>query len=98
MALFKLLLISAVVSGFFGFGAFAISEGVDEIQDLDLHWGRGGGGCGRGSYYYRDGNDHYSHCFDESYSETDDGYCRYHDEYFSESEWDDHRDDCPLFD
>jgi len=96
MPLFKFFIAAAVISGLCGVGVFTISEGVDVVNDLDVNWGRGGGGCHGGSSYYSGDDSEYSHCHEESYSENDEGYCPYHDEYFSEEEWEEHYEDCPM--
>ena len=94
----KIFLIGAVLAGLCGIGAFALKEGVEAVGDIsdDIGWGRGG--CHGGSSNYGEDNEQFSHCHDEDYSEGDDGYCPYHDEYFTEEEWEEHIEDCPMND
>ncbi len=95
MVLIKALLIGVVVSGLLGMGAFIASDVPGMVGDLVGDWDDRGG-CGRGYAYYADENDEYSHCHDGSFEESDEGYCEHHEEYFSEEEWEDHFEECPL--
>ncbi len=94
MAIIKVLLIGIVISGFFGFGALIVG-GAQVVDDIVDDWG-GRGGCGGGSFSIGENENRFSHCHNDSYSESEDGYCSYHDEYLSEEEWEDHREDCPM--
>jgi hypothetical protein len=97
MAIMKILLLGAVISGLCGIGGFALKEGAETVIDFsdDWHWGRGG--CRGGSSYYGEDNDNFSHCHEKSENNGEYEYCPYHDEYFSEDEWEDHSEDCPMY-
>jgi hypothetical protein len=102
MVVLKLFIAGAIMAFFVGAGSLAVL-GVEDIGD-DIWGGRGhGGGCrGQGEYYddggIRSGEEDEPPChrFDDDRSEDD--YCEYHDEYFSEEEWEEHGDGCPYYD
>ncbi|MFW3147200.1 MAG: hypothetical protein ACMUIE_10370 [Thermoplasmatota archaeon] len=98
MALMKIFLIGAIVSGLLGIGAVAIKEGAEAVDDISDNWGFGRGGCHGGSSYYEKGDRQFSNCHEEYYFESEDGYCPFHDEYFSEEEWEEHTPYCPMYD
>jgi hypothetical protein len=102
MPFLKLLIAGAIMACFVGAGSFAVL-GIDEVAD-DVWGGRGyGGGChGSGGYYrdnnYRNGEEYEPPChrWDDDYEHGE--YCEYHEEYFSEEEWEGHWEECPYYD
>jgi hypothetical protein len=101
MVLAKVLVIGILMVGLIGStGLFVLANATDlknDARDLIPHWGRGGG-C-RGGSYGVDNDRGYSsappcHDADEAFQ---DGYCSYHDEYFTGEGWEDHREECPFY-
>ena len=102
MVVLKLFIAGAIMACFIGAGSIAVL-GIEDIGD-GVWGGRGhGGGCRNDEGYggeseIRTGSqdDPPCHRFDDD--RTEDDYCEYHDEYFSEEEWKEHGDDCQYYD
>ena len=88
----KMMIAGAILACVVGLGSIGYL-GARGIAD-DIWEGRGGGCRGGGPYggYGWDGDG--SPCHGEF--DGNEEYCPYHEEYFSEEEWEDHQDDCPM--
>ena len=79
--------------GIFGLGVFTLVDLPDSLSEVG--WGRGGG-CGSRYYYEGEQTGVWGgHCWE--YEEREEFYCPYHEEEFSEEEWKEHFDDCPMY-
>jgi len=94
MVVLKFFIAGAILACFVGAGSLAVL-GINEVADGG--WMGRGGGCRGGGYYNENGGEERGfHCHDDL--EGGEEYCPYHDEYFNETEWEEHLDDCPMYD
>ncbi|MGA1793450.1 MAG: hypothetical protein ACMUHM_05825 [Thermoplasmatota archaeon] len=94
MVFIKFFIAGAILACFVGAGSLAVL-GIDEIADGG--WMGRGGGCRGGGYYNDNGEEGWEPPCHRDY-DGDEEYCPYHEEYFNETEWEEHLDDCPMYD
>ena len=94
MVFIKFLIAGAILACFVGAGSLAVL-GIDEIADGG--WMGRGGGCRGGGYYNENREEGWEPPCHRDY-DGDEEYCPYHEEYFDEAEWEEHLDDCPMYD